>query len=67
MGIEGNEEADALAGRAANPLHPEWINDPIALQPTVCGIRSLARGIEKMAMASWWATVEPKLSGRYRK
>ena len=31
MGIEGNEEADALVGRAANPLHPEWINDPIAL------------------------------------
>ena len=67
MGIEGNEEADALAGSAADPLSPKWIDDPIALQPTVCGIQSLARGIKKMAMASWWATVEPKLSGRYRK
>jgi hypothetical protein len=31
MGIEGNEEADALAGRAANPLYPEWSDEPMAL------------------------------------
>jgi ribonuclease HI len=67
MGIEGNEVADALAGSAADPFSPKWIDDPIALQPTVCGIRSLARDIKKTATASWWATVEPKLSGRYRK
>jgi ribonuclease HI len=67
MGIEGNEEADTLAGSAADPFSPKWIDDPIALRPTVSGIRSLARDIKKTAMDSWWATVEPKLSSRYRK
>ena len=67
MGIEGNEAADALAGSAADPLSPKWIDDPIALQPTVCGIRSLAREVKKTATVSWWTNVEPKLSGRYRK
>lgn len=67
MGIEGNEKADTLANNAANPSSPTWINDPIALQPTVCGIGSLARTVKKTAMGTWWATVEPKLSSRYRK
>ena len=67
MGIRGNEEADALADSAADPFSPEWTNDSLALQPTVCGIRSLARNIKKAAIVSWWTTVEPKLSGRYRK
>jgi hypothetical protein len=31
MGIEGNKEADALAGTIANPFFPRWIDDPIAL------------------------------------
>ena len=31
MGIEGNEEANALVGSAADPLSPKWIDDPIAL------------------------------------
>ena len=55
MGIEGNEAADALAGSAADPLSLKWIDDPIALQPTVCGIQSLARDFKKTATASWWA------------
>ena len=67
IGIEGNEEADALAGSAADPLSPKQIDDPIALQPTVCGIQSLARGIKKIAIALQQATIKPKLSGRYRK
>ncbi len=67
MCIKGNEEADALAGRAADPYSPQWTEDPLALQPTVCGIRSIAQSLKKAAMSSWWAAVEPKLSGRYRK
>jgi hypothetical protein len=53
IGIEGNKEADALIGRAANPLYPEWSNEPIAHQPTIYGIRSLARDIRKTAIATW--------------
>jgi hypothetical protein len=67
MGIEGNEVADTLANRAANPFSPIWTDDSTALQPTVCGIRSLARDIKKKAIAVWWTTVESKLSRRYRK
>ena len=31
ISIEGNKEADALVGRAANPLYLEWSNEPMAL------------------------------------
>ena len=31
MGIEGNKEADALIGHAANPLYLEWSDEPMAL------------------------------------
>ena len=50
-----------------NPLYLEWSNEPMAHQPIIYGIQSLARDIRKTAIATWWATVVPKLSGRYRK
>jgi hypothetical protein len=52
IGIKGNEAADTLANSVADPFSPKWIDDPIALQPTVYGIRSLARDIKKEAMAT---------------
>lgn len=65
-GIEGNEEADALADIAANPERPIPCTDPLAQQPTVCGIRSVANKIKKEATRAWWESVAPKLSQRYR-
>jgi hypothetical protein len=67
MKIEGNEEADALAGNAADPENPKPCNDPLSQQPTICGLRSEARKLKRGAAAAWWASVEPKLSTNYRK
>lgn len=67
MKIEGNEEADALANSAADPQNPKPCNDPLSQQPTICGIRSEARKLKQDAAAAWWASVEPKLSAKYRK
>lgn len=65
-GIEGNEEADALADIAANPERPTPCTDPLSHQPTICGVRSVARKILKEATRAWWESVAPNLSQRYR-
>jgi ribonuclease HI len=67
MGIEGNEEADALANLAANPLSPSYSLEPRALLPTVSGIRSQARALRSAAINSWWYHNQTSLSNRYRR
>jgi hypothetical protein len=67
MGIEGNEEADALANQAADPLSPNPSNDPAALLPTVSGIRSYARTIKDRAVSLWWTRSKARLSDRYKR
>ena len=66
MGIEGNMEADVLAGEAADPERPIWADDLKALQPTASGVRSYARAIKSEAAALWWARKSTLLSERYR-
>ena len=66
MGIEGNEEADALAGQAADPASPIPPDDSRADLPTVCGIRSHARRIRDTAAALWWSRSSATLSERYK-
>lgn len=67
MGIEGNEEADLLADIAANPAQPRPCPDPLAQQPTICGIRSEANAIKRAAAQRWWKGVSEKLSTRYQR
>lgn len=65
-GIQGNEEADALADAAADPKHPSPCSDPRSHQPTVSGVRSEARGYTKNATERWWRIASAKLSDRYK-
>lgn len=67
MGIEGNEEADALANIAATPNAPIATRDPRASCPTVSGIRSVARQIGSSAATLWWERCKETLSHRYTK
>jgi hypothetical protein len=62
-GIEGNEAANRLAdlGTAAP------CDLGMASEPTVSGIRSVARGLQKEAQLSWWAQRSIKLSNGYKK
>lgn len=66
-GIAGNELADTLANIAADPERPVPCADPLSQQPTVCGIRSLARSIRRAAARNWWEGVYPNLSVYYKK
>lgn len=66
-GIEGNEEADALADIAADPGSPRPCPDPLSQQPTICGIRSVANKMKRDAARDWWDKVSPTLSQRYRR
>jgi ribonuclease HI len=62
-GIEGNEAADTLAKQAAMK------NDPPtgeATQPTVSGVRSIARKLLRATRELWWSEASAKLSERYQ-
>jgi ribonuclease HI len=61
-GIVGNEEADRLAAAAAKSASP-----PTGLenQPTVSGVRSVAKGILLQAKKHWWETNQARLSSWY--
>ena len=60
--IEGNEAADALAEvEAQHPQEPEGM----ASQPTISGIRSIAKGKLQSVKLDWWATKKQKLSRWY--
>jgi ribonuclease HI len=65
MGIEGNEEADALADYAATPGEPRVSGNLLSQQPTVCGLRSEAEKLKHSAAATWWDAHQHKLSKRY--
>ena len=61
-GIEGNEAADALAeAEARNPQEPEGM----ASQPTISGIRSMAKNRLQSVKMEWWAAKKQWLSKRY--
>ena len=66
-GIEGNEEADWLADRAANPANNLPCPDPLSHNPTLSGIKSISRRMKRTAMEGWWAKTSPLLSRQYRK
>lgn len=65
MGIEGNEEADALADYAATPGEPRVSGNMLSQQPTVCGLRNKAGKLKHLAAATWWDAYQHKLSKRY--
>ena len=62
-GIEGNEEADRLADLGA--LDDIW-DEGLASEPTVSGIRSIYRSLNKVAINSWWAKHSSTLSSWYQ-
>lgn len=62
-GIQGNEEADALAdAEAQNPQAPTGQ----AGHPTLSGIRSIAKRKLRSIRLEWWTTKGRKLSQWYR-
>jgi ribonuclease HI len=63
-GIEGNEAADKLADLGA--VAELW-DTAKASEPTVSGIRSIVRNLQREAQCSWWAARATKLSTWYRK
>lgn len=65
-GIEGNEEADVLANIAASPNRPIPSSNPRADQPTVSGIRSIARQIGVTIAEKWWQRAQDIVSNRYK-
>lgn len=60
--IEGNEAADKQANDGA--LLPQW-DAGLASEPTVSGIRTLARKQVSQAQATWWGIASRKLSRWY--
>jgi hypothetical protein len=63
-GIEGNEAADKLADLGA--LKENW-DTGLASEPTVSGIRSIFRNLQRDARYSWWTKCSTKLSRWYKK
>ena len=63
QGIQGNEEADRLAKEEAKDPHEPYEE---ASQPTISGIRSIARGTLHAVQGKWWTEKSPKLSQWYR-
>jgi ribonuclease HI len=63
-GIEGNEAADALADRGAMIAESD---EGHASQPTVSGIRTIARAMKADAQEQWWRKHKVRLSTWYQK
>lgn len=63
MGIAGNEEADRLADKGAH--EPQW-DTGLASQPTVSGIKSIAKSLRDQARDEWWQQNSVKLSRHYK-
>ena len=62
-GIEGNEAADKLADLGASQ---RCATGPTS-QPTISGIRSICRALQRDVQISWWAMCSTKLSPQYRR
>ena len=61
--IQGNEEADHLANLEAKDPHQPY--GPAA-DPTVSGLRTDAKALQRHAERSWWRRRSNKLSGWYK-
>ncbi|EDN10981.1 conserved hypothetical protein [Histoplasma mississippiense (nom. inval.)] len=64
MGIEGNEEADRLAKRAASSTAAPAYG--LEATPTVSGVRTVAKQLSQEARRKWWSGACGKLSDWYR-